>query len=361
LDADLYWPVRTLCLSFHSSYRCRHSGECCRAAWEIEVEPYIVEAVQARRILPVISTRAAFAHGSAGVAPTVARTTSGECGFHDQDRCSLQSAGSEAMLPSACRHFPRVYLQDSRGCLLTLSHFCPTAASLLFAADPVTVVDAVAPLALTEPVEGLDARDVLPPLVRPGLLADRDGYAAWELAAVRTLLEAPDPESAFAVIDRATESVREWKPASGPMADAVAGAFDGFSPATRSSELSAAFAIVTELTGPHPAMRVPSDFSQAWQRIASEADPMLNRVAGRYLAAAAFGNWIAYRGRGLRSIVAWIRACYDVLRLQLVRHLGPTPVFRRADVIEALRMADYLMIHTVDSLEFGRAAATLEG
>ena len=68
------------------------------------------------------------------------------------------------MLPSACRHFPRVYLRDARGDLLTLSHFCPTAASLLFEPGPVGVIDAPRPLALDEPIEGLDAREVLPPL-----------------------------------------------------------------------------------------------------------------------------------------------------------------------------------------------------
>jgi hypothetical protein len=30
------------------------------------------------------------------------------------------------------------------------------------------------------------------------------------------------------------------------------------------------------------------------------------------------------------------------------------------DLLESIRMADYLMVHTVDSLSFGRAAASLE-
>jgi hypothetical protein len=57
--------------------------------------------------------------------------------------------------------------------------------------------------------------------------------------------------------------------------------------------------------------------------------------------------------------VAWLRACHDVLRVQLVRHTGDRPLDRAA-LVESIRMADYLMVHTVDSLAFGRTAAALE-
>jgi len=353
--------VRTRCLSFHATYRCRHSGECCRTEWDIEVDPHVVEAVQARRVIPVFSTPLAFADGRAGGAATVARTAAGECGFHNQHRCSLQAAGSEAMQPSACRHFPRVFLRDARGTLLTLSHFCPTAAALLFTESPVSVVDAVPPLALSEPVEGLDARDALPPLVRPGLLADMEGYAAWEDAVVRSLLGPDGTDKALATIDDATEVVRRWTPAEGPMVKAVDRAFAPALAAAQPMKLSSAFEIVTELTGPHPSMAVPLGFQPEWQRLQREAADLLGQIVPRYLAAAAFGNWIAYRGQGLRSIAGWLRASYDVLRVQLVRHLpAGGEAATRAQVIEAIRMADYIMVHTVDSLAFGRAAASLE-
>jgi hypothetical protein len=357
--------VRTRCLSFHAAYRCRHSGECCRAGWDIDVEPHIVEAVLSGRVRPLLSTPVAFepVHGpaEAGFSLQLARTAAGDCGFHNHHRCSLQEAGTEAMLPSACRHFPRVFLRDARGCLLTLSHFCPTAASMLFDAAPVTIVEAPPSLALEEPIEGLDARDALPPLLRPGMLTDIAGYAAWEQAVVQTLLESADPDTALAKIDSATELLREWTPAAGALTHAVADAFSHDPPRARHVPLSRSFAIVLELTGPHPLMQVPAAFEDEWTRIEREAGDVLRPVLARYLAASAFGNWIAYRGQGLRSVVAWLHACHDVVRIQLVRHLrdtrmGPDP----APAIEAVRMADYVMVHTVDSLAFGRAAISLE-
>lgn len=265
------------------------------------------------------------------------------------------------MLPSACRHFPRVFLKDARGTLLTLSHFCPTAASLLFEPVDVCVVDAREPLALEEPIEGLDAREALPPLVRPGLLADVDGYGAWEEAAVRTCVDAPCAETALATIDAATERIRSWRPSDGPLARAVQEAFRYAHPRAALQTLSPSFSIVRELTGSHPLMEVPPTFLDDWERLRCRAGDVMRRPVGRYLAASTFANWIAYRGEGLRSVVAWLRACHDVLRVQLVRSLRELDrEIIAADLVEPIRMADFIMIHTVDSLAFGRGAAALE-
>lgn len=356
--------VRTRCLSFHAGYRCRHVGECCRAGWDVEVEPHIVDAVRSGRLLPVVSTDSPFAPLPDGNALAPARSASGECAFHHADRCSLQEAGSESMLPSACRHFPRVYLRDARGTLLTLSHFCPTAASLLLDTAPVMIVDAQPPLALAEPIEGLDAREALPPLVRPGLLADTAGYGAWEEAVVRTFLDAPDADGAFHRIEQATEAIRRWSPSKGSLKAAVDAAFAVTTvaaiPTPRSVSLSRAFAIARELTGPHPLMEVPSDFERRWTRVHEAAEHAMRGPMARYLAASAFGNWIAYRGLGLRSIVEWLRACYDVVRVQMARTLSDYAVLGPQDLLESFRAADYIIVHTVDSQAFGRAAAEFE-
>lgn len=353
--------MATRCLSFHAAYRCRHAGECCRAGWDVDVEPHIVEAVGAGRVAAGRSTPVAFVAAAEGGAMVPARTPSGDCGFHRDSRCSLQAAGGERMLPSACRHFPRVYLRDARGDLLTLSHFCPTAAALLLDDAPVRIVEARPPLALDEPVEGLDAREALPPLVRPGMLADTAGYQTWEEAVVGAFLDAPDAGAAFAAIERATEAVRGWAPAHGPLREAVAAAFGSPRPAVPAPRLSPAFEVVRQLTGPHPLMEVPADADARWALIDRGTDASAHRVIGRYLAASAFGNWIAYRGQGLRTIVAWLRACHDVLRVQAARALPPAGrTLDRDALLESIRMTDYIMVHTVDSLAFGRAAAALE-
>ena len=363
--------VRTRCLSFHAAYRCRHAGECCRADWDIDVEPHIVEAVRSGRVRPVLSTPVAFENapappgshpGNPEAAPLqLSRTRAGECGFHIHERCSLQEAGTEAMLPSACRHFPRVYLRDARGSLLTLSHFCPTAAALLLDDRPVTIVDATAPLALQEPIEGLDARGALPPLVRLGLLADLSGYAAWEEAVIQTFIAAADAETALDQIDRATEQIRAWTPGAGELIALVTRAFAADPVLSRPTPLSRGFAIAKELTGAHPLMEIPVDFDHAWRVLRDDTTESMAPVVARYLAATAFGNWVAYRGQGLRSVAAWLRAAHDVLRIQLVRHRraarGPLDM---PMLLQSIRMTDYIMVHTVDSLAFGRASVALE-
>lgn len=254
------------------------------------------------------------------------------------------------MLPSACRHFPRVLLRDARGTLLTLSHFCPTAASLLFDEGEVAVVDARAPLALEEPLEGLDAREALPPLVRPGMLSDLDGYAAWEQAVIRTLTESTTIETAFAQIIAATERVRIWRPSDGPLSAAVAAAFGKPASASPRPGYSPGFDVLREATGAHPLLYLPEGFDPATPLHALTGDPRAQRVVGRYLAATAFGNWVAYRGQGLRSIVEWLRAAYDVLRIQLTRE----------PLLDAIRNTDWIIVHTADSSDFGRAALALE-
>jgi hypothetical protein len=356
--------VPTRCLSFHAAYRCRHAGECCRAGWDVEVEPHILTAVGTGQLGAARATPLAFTTAADGGARVPARTAAGECTFHLDCRCSLQAAGGEAMLPSACRHFPRVYLRDGRGDLLTLSHFCPTAAGLLLDAAPVRIVPAEAPLALAEPIEGLDARGALPPLLRPGMLTDIAGYAAWEEAVLACLLAAEDADAAFAAITAATEALRPWTPGRGPLAAAVPQAFAGIRAGEAPSgpqPLSPAFALVRDLTGPHPLMDVPAEFETRWAAIRAGLDGRQQAVIGRYLAATVFGNWIAYRGQGLRSVVAWLRACYDVLRVQLAR-AQPLPggAIALTALLEAIRMSDYINVHTVDSLAFGRAAAVFE-
>jgi hypothetical protein len=107
-------------------------------------------------------------------------------------------------------------------------------------------------------------------------------------------------------------------------------------------------------------MDVPKDFAAEWERVRQAGGAATQRPVARYLAASAFGNWIAYRSQGLRSIVAWLRACHDVLRLQIVRRCEAGGRIDRAELLESMRMADYIMVHTADSLAFGRAAAALE-
>jgi hypothetical protein len=352
--------VPTWCLEFHAEYRCRHAGACCRAAWDIEVEPAVVQAATGRRIVPLHPAVEPFRTDRAGIV-TLARRADGDCHFHAGARCTLHNAGGEALLPSACRHFPRVLLIDARGVLLTLSHYCPTAAALLLDGGAITVVEARAPLALTGEVEGLDAREALPPLLRPGMLMDVADYGRFETACLRTFGQSIDAGASLDRLAAATEIMRTWRPGEGTLADRIDRAFAAPPPVgAEDPGLSQAFGVVRSLTGPHPDMEVPVRFSARWPQALAAGGASMQGVLARYLAAATFGNWMAYRGQGLRSVVEWLRACYDVLRVQIVREAGEPLRISRDSLIRAVRAADYLLVHTVDSLAFGRAVASVE-
>src|SRR6478672_6417798 len=111
------------CLDFHTAYRCRHAGACCQAAWPIPFDDGTVAA----------------------------RDADGACSFFDgiTHLCAIHDRHGMHALPLTCRMFPRLVLHDARGTFISLSHFCPTAARLLFdAPGDGTIVEA--PLALAD-------------------------------------------------------------------------------------------------------------------------------------------------------------------------------------------------------------------
>ncbi len=85
----------------------------------------------------------------------LAARDNGHCVFFEAGRpgCSIHG-----VKPSGCNHFPYLCLIDQRGVHVTLSHYCPTAAALLFEhRGPVAIVEGRAPTG-DDDVEGLDAR-----------------------------------------------------------------------------------------------------------------------------------------------------------------------------------------------------------
>ena len=295
--------------------------------------------------------------------------------------CAIhREAGADA-LPSACRHFPRQILRDRRGTFISLSHFCPTAAAMLLARDPLQLVEAHPPLRLSEPVEGLDATDALPPLVRPGVLTDLEGYGAWEQACVATFARADLSLSGARSISsrRRRKTIRGWRPGTvTPLrtrARRVSRRASRGRRRRRIAQIARAIETVAALCGG----RVPEDvirdypstnraqdiarFEETWQQRVAPAFPRFDVAMKNYLAARVFANWIAYQGRGLRSIVEWLRTC-----AALVRHQhrpcgratsGSAP--DTADFLEAVRMADLLLLHVVDTQAFAWRFAPLEG
>jgi hypothetical protein len=360
----------TTCLSLHAPYRCQHAGACCAAPWQVRADEHVVAFV---------SRSSDYAHRAdalfvgqpsrAGQAPevSVAKGPNGVCVFREDRRCAVHTQGGESALPIGCRHYPRVVRLDRRGIALSLSHYCPTAASLLVADEPVRVVPANPPLALSEPVEGLDARAALPPLLCPHVLMDLDAYEAWEKAAVIEFSNCRHADVALRRIASATDRLREWRPGGPSLDAAVASAFesaDGAEPSWMEQGLHLARRLnhgVVFLDDDANSQPRPTNRDQRTANREQRTAEGVERVIANYLAARAFGNWIAYQGRGLRTIVTWLRACHDIACLLTVRVAADEGrQVTIPDVIEGIRQADYVMLHTIDTQDFADAARGVE-
>jgi Fe-S-cluster containining protein len=376
--------MAAFCLTIHARYQCRHAGACCQN-WTVQAEPRVVQLVAQRGLRRSGVNGPLFVSSINPDLPgsmEVSRDKNGSCVFFEQDAGRLcvihRDAGVEA-LPSACRHFPRKFLRDGRGTFVSLSHFCPTAALLLLGEHPLRVTEAEPPLMLDEPVEGLDAREALPPLLRPGVLCDLESYDAWERASI-AMLGRKDLtwQAALDRIAAATERVRTWRPGTTSLAQHVGSAFAAESdriphhgsripdpdlvnaPRLTQEQL---VTLVWQLTQG----RVPNDihpidaFEDRWRERVGHTFERYDAVMKNFVAARLFANWIAYQGRGLRSVVQWGRAAAALVRHQTLRRAldsGRTP--GPDDVIEAIRMADLILLHVIDTQAFARAAAPLE-
>src|SRR5512142_783445 len=110
---------RVFSLSIHADYRCRHSGACCTADWDVPVELPIY-----RTLADAVAKRQLRVSAAAGslepfiVEPDLPddagamleRTTAGECVFFDNGSrlCIVHRDLGDTALPETCRHFPRV-------------------------------------------------------------------------------------------------------------------------------------------------------------------------------------------------------------------------------------------------------------
>jgi hypothetical protein len=358
------------CLRPHADYGCHHSGACCTAGWAIPVDGPVFDHLRIHfgrsgefRTAPPLPE---------GAAAILNLRDDGACIFFEAERgrlCAVHRELGEDLLPTACRQFPRIPLHDARGLLISLSHYCPTAAALLLDDHPLEIVLAPPSLTLGGRAEGLDARGVLPPLLRPGMLTDLDGYASWERRALDTLARGDlSAGRALATIDAATRAILRWSPGMGPLASAVHREFDVALAPEPDEDLDADCArMLTCLASVPYGLPVPSvtGLRERWPAVARWW-PDVDRPVRAYLAARLFGNWVAYYGRGLHSVVEYLRVCLSVLKLEAARQQQPesrctavpastaTSTSLWQTVLEAIRNADLLLVHLSDTKNLAR-------
>ena len=324
----------TYSLSFYATYACRHSGACCTAGWSIPVEA---------RLLPLLGVK------------VLVPDAQGACVHFDRNSrlCVVQREHGEEMLPGSCYHFPRRALLDDRGTFITLSNFCPTAATLLCESEAALAIVA-SPAAFPDgrAYEGLDARGQWPPLVRPGLLFDFESYARWEAFIVSTLAGDASVADQLAQIANAAETLRTWTPADGAFTDWVIRALESASADPTALQL-------------YRAIRTPDAYDALRQfgPPRPDAPPIPRRTRGsslhdwngearvvrRYLASKAFASWSAYESRGIRTLVAELLVAEAVLRGECERAIEAAGrPLDRALMIEAIRQSDLFLVHLID-------------
>jgi hypothetical protein len=196
--------------------------------------------------------------------------------------------------PLSCVHFPYVCLIDARGVHVTLSHYCPTAASLLFEHDgPIEIVEGPSPVPALDIPEGLDARECLPPL-----------------------------------------AVSSSSPKSSAFAEATA-----------------------DRQAPSPRLMSWAEFSE-WERNelktlgALTAGLPFPSVIERYLAAKLFASWAAYHADGITAVRRAVGAAHAVLQEEMTNAANDAGRPIDAGLLtHAIRQADLRLVHAASSCE----------
>ncbi len=276
-----------------------------------------------------------------------------------------------------------------------MSLWCGSAANLVVSGDAAFTTPASISTDLRVHVEGLDARDTWPPLLRPGVLAGVDGYHCWE-ERLRTDLLGPVTRGERRLGDalraalRWTDRLRTWRvadgafpafvqelPVGGPSRQGEPPRDGGITQHGASAPLRAG---ALDLLLNDLMSRVPTGWrAEAWPAGLTGADTrsaptpvVLSRAyveatLARYLAVRLTGSWVAYQGQGLRSVLASLVSAAGLAALALARCSTPSGADGpgdsgagawgrlrtaggpgRADLVTALRAADWLLLHLLD-------------
>ena len=366
-------------LSIHADYRCRHSGVCCSSDWDVPVELAVYRSLAELIRSGALQVAAPAADNDAPLitgddlpddaAAMLARTASGDCVFfHRGSRlCVVHRDHGEAQLPSTCRHFPRLAVRDARGTFVSLTHYCPTAASMLFRDDVPLEIVASPPAFPPGDYEGLDVDpDAWPPLLHPRMLMDLDGYAAWERHMVaRCAVGSASPESVLATLDRDARVLRQFVADGRSLAGPIAGLPND------TVEVSPHMDLIASLEHHAQVMAaVPDDLRPAADEEGLAGSyrewvmPGWGAWAGplnRFLAAKAFANWTAYQGRGVLSIVRGLDAALALVRVESARQCRDAgrPLDRDL-LLEAFRAADFALNHLAVGEDLAAAWSQVE-
>jgi hypothetical protein len=344
-------PIR--CLSFHADYLCENTGVCCSSGWDIAVEHAVELQLRSRftqhnvRLPNGSDGFTSIADPPDGCVSSFRRVQTGTCWFRDTEaqRCAIHREFGELALPSACRQFPRICVLEPSVISLSLSHYCPTAAGLLFrAAGDFSITDGTPGVSQGRNLEGLDARASCSPFLRPGVLLGFDGLRAFEEGAL-AVLAAGDLSNALNRIQLAGYQAGQWRPERGALVSWIEAAFAGEASAPTRPSVSLAVRAVLLASLPGGAT-APTELPPE-----SRAEPAFHTASvdlalRRYVAARMIAGWMAFQSDGLATFVRYLRLCVDTV---LMFAAARDPQEADADRFkEAIRSADLWIVHYCD-------------
>ena len=373
-------PVPVYALSIHADYRCRHSGQCCSVDWDVPVElpvyRSLVHAMTAGRLQVAPAARGlepfiVDADLPDGVGAIFQRTEDGPCVFFERSSrlCIVHRDLGEPALAATCRHFPRVAVKDARGTFVALSHFCPTAASMLFREDVPLRIVSEPPAFPPRDYDGLTVReDDLPPLLNPHMLMDHDGYAAWEAHMVERCAAAGatrSSESVLATLQRDADVLSAWRPGALSLREAVSRLESGFVDASPPASLEPSLQFFAECLRAIPPELLPDAdeerLAEAFDRHVAHIWHSMYMPLNHYLAAKAFASWTAYQGRGVKTIVRGLDAALGLVRVEAARQCRSTArPLDRESLLEAFRQADFALNHLAVGEDLAKAWSVVE-
>jgi len=296
-------------------------------------------------------------------------TDEGRCVFFDRSDhlCIVHRDLGEAALPATCRHFPRLAVVDRRGTFITLSHFCPTAASMLFRDVPVHVVEHP-PAFPPNDYEGLIVEDdAFPPLLTPTMLMDLDGYSAWERHMVAAFADMDrGPDASLATLMRDARRLGGWRPGASSLVEALAALPPGVVAAETPPTLERSLRLHAEVVTAMPEDLRPdsdeADLELAYQRLVAPVHRQFGAPINRYLAGKAFASWSAYQGRGVATIVRGLEAALAVVRVEAARECrNAGHALDAALLLQAFRSADFALNHLAVGEDLCAAWGAVEG
>jgi len=365
-------------LSIHADYRCHQSGICCTADWDVPVEVplyrTLTDAIVTGQLSPAVVPEDGYPtflvepdlpHDAAAM---VGRTPAGNCVFfHSRSGlCVIHRDLGEPRMPSTCRHFPRLAVRDNRGTFISLTHYCPTAAGMLFRDDVALEIVESPPAFPPAAYEGLTVDpEAWPPLLHPRMLMDLEAYSAWERHMVaRCALPLP-PESVVGTLGRDARILRRFRPESGSLIAAVEQL--PREPVNTPGELvlEASLGLHAEVMRavPEDVRPEPDDagLEEAFVRLVVPEWATWQTPLRMFLATKAFANWTAYQGRGVLSIVRGLEAALAFVRIEASREFRNAGRPLDAALLkQAFRGTDFVLNHLAVGEDLATAWSQVE-